>query len=252
MRGGRLRHDGVAVRPHAARRAAVYGAHRRALLHDDDAHGVAAAADLVQLGGARRALRPEETADASGLALGPTHELPLLHCRLALCSSALSHAWALSLEPRLSTQALAKALTMDWPISMSWYTSLGERTTHSLRPSTKTPRRRSSRMIRLVRSGCGATIPTRSGTGKDKTPAGNHQVGLRRGVSDTSASQRLQVTTSLALLAAALPLVPRMRCARRGCGIASKRPGPVRNPSPHPSPDPCVVRTLSRSLMTSL
>ena len=41
----------------------------------------------------------------------------------------------------------------DVPRLMSPYTSFGERTTHSLRPSTKTPFLRSSRIDKLLRSG---------------------------------------------------------------------------------------------------
>ena len=39
------------------------------------------------------------------------------------------------------------------PRAISACTSCGDRTTHSLSPSTKTPRRASSRMARFVRSG---------------------------------------------------------------------------------------------------
>jgi hypothetical protein len=46
------------------------------------------------------------------------------------------------------------------PLVIKPYTSAGDRTTHSLRPSTNTPRRLSSLMVRLTRSGFSKSLIT--------------------------------------------------------------------------------------------
>jgi hypothetical protein len=52
------------------------------------------------------------------------------------------------------------ALTCSLPRIIRLYTSAGVRTTHSLSPSTNTPRRRSSRMTRLTFSGLSRSLMT--------------------------------------------------------------------------------------------